>query len=94
MTLPGGTLTPVTRAGDTIRRATGFWSPSVHALLRHLEDFPGSPRFLGIDEQGREILTFLPGEVTERDHPAGLARRVRVWHVDHRGSGRWGLLVA
>ena len=72
MTLPGGTVTPVIRVGDTVRRPTGFWSPSVHALLRHLEDFPGSPRFLGIDDQGREIVTFLPGEVTVDGPPAGM----------------------
>ena len=35
----------------------------VHALLRHLESagFDAAPRFLGIDEEGREILTFAPG---------------------------------
>jgi hypothetical protein len=49
MTLPGGTLTPVTRVGDTVRRPVGPWSPSVHVLLTHLTDFAGAPRFLGID---------------------------------------------
>jgi hypothetical protein len=39
------------------------WSPAVHDLLRHLESvgFPYSPRVLGVDEQGREILTYLHG---------------------------------
>jgi Ser/Thr protein kinase RdoA (MazF antagonist) len=48
-----------------VRRATGPWSPAVHGLLRHLErqNFDGTPRFLGLDNQGREILTFIPGEV-------------------------------
>ena len=34
-------------------------SPSVHALLRHLESvsFPYSPRFLGIDDKGRVKLS-------------------------------------
>jgi Ser/Thr protein kinase RdoA (MazF antagonist) len=34
-------------------------------LLSHLErcGFTGSPRFLGIDELGRETLSYLPGEV-------------------------------
>ena len=73
-TLAGGTLTTVVRVGDTVRRPTGFWSPSVHALLRHLEDtgFAGAPRFLGIDAQGREKLTFIPGDVTIDGPPPGM----------------------
>jgi hypothetical protein len=37
----------------------------VHALLRHLEaaGFEGAPRALGFDDQGREMVTYLPGEV-------------------------------
>jgi len=36
--------------------------------LRKPEDagFPGAPRFLGIDAAGREVLTFVPGEVAGR----------------------------
>jgi hypothetical protein len=38
----------------------------VHALLSHLacQDFAGSPRPLGVDARGREVLTFLEGETT------------------------------
>jgi len=64
--LPGGnTNAMVVRVGETVRRACGPWSPAVHALLVHLRErqFTGCPRFLGIDEQGREQLTYLPGEV-------------------------------
>jgi hypothetical protein len=63
--LAGGNLTPVVRVGDTVRRAQGPWSPAVHALLRHLErvGFAAAPRFLGVDAEGREMLSFLPGEV-------------------------------
>jgi len=63
--LSGGYSTPVVRVEDTVRRATGPWSPAVHGLLRHLErrDFFGAPRFLGIDDRGREVLTFIPGMV-------------------------------
>jgi aminoglycoside phosphotransferase (APT) family kinase protein len=61
--LDGGFVNQVSRIGDTVRRSTGSWTPAVHALLRHLEavGFP-APRVLGIDERGREVLTFLPGE--------------------------------
>jgi hypothetical protein len=70
-TLSGGNVTPVVRIGDTVRRQTGPWSEAVHALLRHLEaaGFAGAPRFLGLDDRGREILTFLPGEVGHDPRP-------------------------
>lgn len=52
------------RVGDSVRRPAQRWTPTVHALLRHLEavGFEGAPRVLGFDEQGREMLSFLPGE--------------------------------
>ncbi len=54
----------VVRIGDTVRRPASRSTSAVHSLLRHLEevDFDGSPRVLGIDEQGREVLTYLPSE--------------------------------
>ncbi|WP_242569522.1 aminoglycoside phosphotransferase family protein [Streptomyces sp. NP-1717] len=54
----------VVRVGDTVRRPVHAWTPAVHELLRHLEDvgFPYSPRVRGIDEEGREVLTYLDGE--------------------------------
>ncbi len=62
--LTGGDVNVVVRAGDTVRRPTGPWSPAVHALLRHFEaaGFDGAPRFLGVDEQGREILSHVGGK--------------------------------
>jgi hypothetical protein len=64
--LSGGNMSSgVVRVGDTVRRPAGPWTPAVHALLAHLHDvgFRGAPRPLGIDERGREILTFVPGPV-------------------------------
>lgn len=57
------------RIGDTVRRPTGPWTPAVHALLRHLEDagLDGVPHVLGMDDAGREILTFLPGRGIDVD---------------------------
>lgn len=54
----------VVRVGDTVRRPMYPWSPSVHELLRHLADvgFPYAPRVLGVDDQGREVLTYLDGD--------------------------------
>ncbi len=60
-----GTFSTLTKVGNTVRRSTGPWTPAVHALLRHLEraGFDGAPRVLGVDDRGREILTYIPGEV-------------------------------
>jgi hypothetical protein len=64
-----GNLSEVVRVGDTVRRGTGPWSPAVHALLRHLEavGFDGAPSFLGIDERGREMLSFVAGDTLRPD---------------------------
>ena len=62
--LTGGQTTPgVVRVGRTVRRPVGAHSPLVRDLLHHLEQygFAGAPRHLGLDEQGREVLTYLPG---------------------------------
>lgn len=69
--LPGGNTGGAVRVGDTVRRACGPWTPSVHALLRHLETvgFAGAPRVRGVDGQGREVLTYLPGEVVGTRRP-------------------------
>jgi hypothetical protein len=64
--LSGGRVTEgVVRIGDTVRRPSKSNFAFVHALLAHLgdEDFDAVPRYLGADEQGREILSFQPGEV-------------------------------
>ncbi|WP_218670869.1 phosphotransferase [Microbispora sp. GKU 823] len=72
--LPGGNTNGAVRVGDTVRRVPGPWTPAVHALLRYLEDvgFEGAPRARGFDDQGREVLSYLPGEVlgTTRPWPA------------------------
>ena len=64
--LAGGDVTEgVVRVGDTVRRPRGPWSSSVASYLHHLNrvGFPESPRYLGIDERGRDILQFIPGDV-------------------------------
>lgn len=64
--LQGGRITAgVVRVGETVRRPISGDRSQVHQLLRHLElaGLAATPRCLGIDEQGREILSFLPGEV-------------------------------
>src|SRR5215469_2958778 len=55
----------VVRVGNTVRRPAGPHTPAVHALLAYLHaaGFEGAPRPLGIDERGREVLSFIPGTV-------------------------------
>ena len=69
--LPGGNLGGAVRIGDTVRRRVGPWTPSVAALLGHLEkkNFAAAPRFLGIDEEQREVLIFIEGETVGDSTP-------------------------
>ena len=55
----------VWRSPDGVHRTSGPWTPTVHAYLHHLEvvGFDGAPRVLGEDEQGREVLSFIEGDV-------------------------------
>jgi phosphotransferase family enzyme len=88
--LPGGAINAVVRVGDTVRRAAPI--AYVTALLRHLEacGWPGAPRHLGVDERGRQILTYLPGDAAweparkdslrTADNLAEVARLVRQFH--------------
>jgi hypothetical protein len=63
--LAGGHVTAVTRFGDTVRRALPPNAGFVHALLAEFERrcWQGAPRYLGIDEQGRQTLSYLEGHV-------------------------------
>ena len=66
--LTGGRVTAgVVRLGDTVRRPGGPRSDFVHELLRHLAavGFNGAPRSLGTDERGRDVLSYLPGDVPD-----------------------------
>jgi hypothetical protein len=82
--LAGGDVTEgVVRVGDTVRRPLGPHSPLVHALLTHLESvgFEGAPRFLGIDGSGREVLSYIDGEVAGRPRPPWIADESRMASV-------------
>jgi len=55
----------VVRVADTVRRPPSANTAFVGSLLAHLEavGFEAAPRFLGLDERGRETLIYLPGDV-------------------------------
>ncbi|WP_285101889.1 aminoglycoside phosphotransferase family protein [Promicromonospora sp. MEB111] len=63
--LTGGTMNAVVRVGDTVRRTAGPWTPTVHEYLRHVRGrgITEVPEPFGLDERGREVVSFLPGDV-------------------------------
>jgi Ser/Thr protein kinase RdoA (MazF antagonist) len=64
--LTGGRVSQdVVRVGATVRRPPGQNALLVRTLLKqlHERDFDGAPRYLGADERGREIFSFLSGDV-------------------------------
>jgi hypothetical protein len=89
--LPGGFVNHVVQHGDTARRNPGDRADFVHELLRYFEQrgWIGAPRLLGVDGQGREMLTFLDGyvawqsptdRVSSAESLAEVARLVRQFH--------------
>ncbi|TMU85074.1 aminoglycoside phosphotransferase [Bacillus sp. BHET2] len=62
--LSGGNVSNVYRSGDTVRRDLKKESSQIHKVLKHLENknFNYAPKFLGIDDKNREILSFIEGE--------------------------------
>jgi hypothetical protein len=95
--LPAGDVTVgVVRIGDTVRRPHQETSARVADYLRHLEaaGFDGAPRYLGVDAQGRDVLTFLAGDVpgspveawaTDDSVLPGVARLLRRLHDASEG---------
>lgn len=55
---------PIVKIGNKVHRPTEFWQPAVHDLLYYLQsvNFPYSPRVFGIDDKGREVLSYFDGE--------------------------------
>ena len=74
--LGGGYVNTVVRVGNTVRRQVREPRAFVRRLLGVLEDarWAGAPRFLGVDEQGREILSWVDGHVpwSGVDEPASV----------------------
>lgn len=54
----------VVRVGDTVRRPPRFVTTTMRDVLQHLErvGFAAAPRWLGVDEEGRDILTWIDGD--------------------------------
>ncbi len=91
-----GVTQGIVRIGDTVRRPLRPFSLTVRAYLAHLRDagFTGAPLPFGVDEQGREVLSFVPGDVPRNPLPPETAGdEVLVALADPyaaRGVGRVG----
>ncbi|RUR04982.1 phosphotransferase enzyme family protein [Legionella sp. km772] len=64
--LSGGRENQIIKIGNTVHRPTGRWTKQIHELLLHLRQsgFYAAPEPLGFDEQGREIVSFIEGDVS------------------------------
>jgi hypothetical protein len=88
------------RIGDTVRRTVGSSRVAIRDLLLHLEavGFDAAPRYLGTDDHGREVLTWIEGDVALPPYPAwamtdralvdlgGLVRRLHEATATYRGT--------
>lgn len=89
--LDGGWSTDgVVRVGDTVRRPAAFSTQAMRDVLVFLEarDFDATPRWLGVDEQGRDVLSWTDGDtysdtrlvVFSDEQLAASARLLRRYH--------------
>lgn len=69
--LKGGNWTEyVARDGDTVHRSRGPNAATAAAILTTLErlQYPFAPRYRGVDSEGHDLLSFIPGVTTS--HPS------------------------
>ncbi len=61
----GEGVTTVVKIDNTVRRNANRWTGSVHKLLQHLRQtgFMAAPEAYGYDEKGREVVSYLDGDV-------------------------------
>lgn len=64
--LHGGRENQITLIDRFVHRPAGPWTKQVHKLLRHLrqQGFSNAPEPFGFDAEGKEILSFIKGEVS------------------------------
>jgi hypothetical protein len=95
--LGGGRSTDgVVRVGDTVRRPSRFANQLMRDVLVQLEQvgFDATPRWLGLDDQGRDVLTWIEGDdysdtrdiVFADEQLATSARLLRRYHDALAGS--------
>ncbi|WP_433411199.1 phosphotransferase enzyme family protein [Microtetraspora malaysiensis] len=71
-----GVTQGIVRVGDTVRRPVRPFTLTIQAYLAHLHaaGFSEAPVPLGLDERGREVLSFIPGDVPREPLPPETAR--------------------
>lgn len=76
----GNTAESVVRLGSTVRKPAEPSTSAVHSLLAHLRasGFQAAPEAFGLDEQGRQVLEYVPGPLwhDSRTHTQTDLRRV------------------
>jgi hypothetical protein len=110
--LPGGVANAgaVVRYGVEVVRPSNVHSPTIHAFLRHIRanGFDGVPEPRRLDPEGREWLSFIPGEVPVPPFPAwsrtdavlaSTAQLIRAFHDASAGfsqpdDGSWSTELA
>lgn len=92
--LGGGNMGGAVRAGDTVRRPAGPWSPTVQRLLAHLRrrGLDWVPRPLGVDEQGRDRVSFTAARAA--DGQAQLHGHVALYQRDAAWVAAWADALA
>lgn len=68
-------VTHVVKIGDTVRRPVRDFTESVQSYLAHIraKGFTQCPEPLGVDYQGREVLSFVEGEIPVEPFPKYIA---------------------
>lgn len=90
----GHSTSGVVKVGETVHRPVNTNSEFTRSLLMLLEkkNYPFSPRFLGMDEQGREILTYIDGSIGRGDFEWSevqlltIVRMIKQFHDATEGS--------
>jgi aminoglycoside phosphotransferase (APT) family kinase protein len=86
-----GATQGIVRVGDTVRRPVRPFTTAIQDFLAHLHErgFTAAPVPMGVDEQGREVLSFVSGDVPREPLPSwtaddevlvALARLIRQLH--------------
>jgi hypothetical protein len=91
-----GVTAGIVRIGDTVRRPVRPFTATIQEFLAYLHrnGFTAAPVPLGTDQQGREVLSYVAGDVPREPLPpeaasddvlVGLARLIRALHDAARG---------
>jgi len=64
--LDGGRTNQIARIGGKVHRPAGEWTSYIHQLLNHLrlQGFSGTPKPLGFDTDGNEVVSYIAGQVS------------------------------